>query len=186
MSGNPFRTLGTERIYDNPWIRVTESRVVRPDGKRGIYGVVHFKARAVGVIPYENGKIWLVGQYRYPLDIYSWEIPEGGTKAGESLLAAARRELAEETGLRARRYQPLVKMHLSNSITDEFGIVYLATGLTRGRARPEGTEKLRIKQVSLQHAYSQVIAGKITDSLSVAGLLRLWTIEHPVDPMGTD
>ncbi len=170
---NPFEVHTRREVYDNAWIRVTEAKVTRPDGKPGIYGVVHFKNRAVGVIPYEMGTIWLVGQHRFPLDRYSWEIPEGGSPAHESLEESARRELAEETGFRAVRLEKLVEMHLSNSITDEYGVVFLARGLTRGEAQPEGTERLSLHETTLDEAYARVIAGEITDSLSVAGILRL-------------
>jgi 8-oxo-dGTP pyrophosphatase MutT (NUDIX family) len=139
--------------------------------------VVHFQNQAIGVVPYQAGDIWLVGQYRYPLQRYSWEIPEGGGAADESPLAAAQRELKEETGLTADHYQPLLEMHLSNSVSDEWGIVYLATGLTQGEANPEETEELRVRRVSLQAAYAEVEARRITDSLSVAAIYKLMLLQ---------
>jgi len=172
-SENPFTMLSARQVYDNPWITVVEHQVLSPRGKPGIYGVVKFKNRAVGVIPYADGKIWLVGQYRVPLGAYSWEIPEGGAPPGEDPVEAARRELREETGLEAESLEPLVEMHLSNSVSDEWGIVYLARGLAAGNADPEHTEELAIRIVALEEAYQMVCAGKITDSLSVAGILRL-------------
>src|ERR1051325_382654 len=112
---NPWRTLSSEEVYENPWIKVREDAVVHPDGEQGIYGVVHFKNVAIGVLPVEDDYIYLVGQYRYPLEKYSWEIPEGGCPEGEDFLQAAQRELAEETGLRADNWQELGRAYLSNS-----------------------------------------------------------------------
>lgn len=170
---NPWKTLSSKVQYDNPWIHVVEHKVLNPSGHKGIYGTVHFKNIAVGVVPVDSqGYTWLVGQYRYPLKAYSWEIPEGGGKIGISPLATAKRELKEETGLRARRYQKLLTMHLSNSVTDEWAVIYLATGLTEGEAAPEDDEDLRVKRVPLTTAYRMVLSGKITDSLSVVGLMR--------------
>src|SRR4051794_18359940 len=115
---NPWTTLGSRAVYDNPWVAVREDRVVRPDGKPGVYGVVHFKNRAVGVLPVDGeGRVWLVGQYRYPIGEYSWEIPEGGGPSGEDPEETARRELREETGLVAGRVEQIATAHLSNSVT---------------------------------------------------------------------
>lgn len=172
-SHNPWSTLSSKTIYDNPWIKVEENQVINPSGNPGIYGVVHFKASAVGVVPYEDGKIWMVGQYRYPLNRYSWEIPEGGGSPDESPLDAAKRELLEETGLTAAHYEPLYEMHLSNSVSDEWGIVYLATGLSEGIAMPEDTEELHVKKMPLEAVYAEVEAGRITDSLTVAAIYKL-------------
>lgn len=170
---NPWKTLASHHIYDNPWISLTEHQVLNPASQPGIYGVVSFKNQAVGVVPYESGHIWLVGQYRFPLNRYSWEIPEGGCPAGEQPLAAAQRELKEETGLVALHYEPLLQMHLSNSVTDEWGIVYLATGLNMGTAQPEETEALRIQRLPLEQVFEQVESGAITDSLTVAAIYKL-------------
>lgn len=174
---NPWQTRSSRLIYENPWIALTECQVLTPAGKPGIYGVVHFHHQAVGVVPYEAGYIWLVGQYRYPLKQYSWEIPEGGGASHESPLEAAKRELKEETGLAAAHYQPLLEMHLSNSVSDEWGIVYLATGLTQGQATPEDTEELRVRRVSLEEAYAEVEARHITDSLSVGAIYKLMLMQ---------
>lgn len=170
---NPWKTLGTRPIYENPWIAVREDRVVRPDGSPGIYGIVHFKNRAIGVLPVEDdGDVWLVGQHRYPLGEYSWEIPEGGCSDGEQPLDAARRELAEETGLTAARYELLLTSHLSNSVSDEHATVYRATGLTPGHARPEGTERLEVRRVRLEEAFAMLRRGEITDSMSIMAILQ--------------
>src|SRR4051794_4699262 len=122
---NPWTTLGSRPIYENPWIAVREDQILRPDGQPGIYGVVHFKNRAVGVLPVDDqGWIWLVGQYRYTLGRYSWEIPEGGGSGDEPVEETARRELREETGLSAGRLEPLAVVHLSNSVSDEVAYIF--------------------------------------------------------------
>ncbi len=174
MKENPWKTLYSEVKYDNPWIKVIENKVIHPDGNAGIYGVVHYKHYAIGIIPldeYQN--TWLVGQYRYPLRQYSWEIPEGGGKKNENLLEEARRELREETGILAKRWEKLLEMHLSNSVSDEWGIIYVARDLQFTEAMPEGSEQLQIRKLPLQEAVKMALDGKITDSLSVAGLLKL-------------
>lgn len=170
---NPWQTLSAQAIYENNWIQVTEFQVLNPAGKHGIYGVVHFKNFAIGIVPYKDGDIWLVGQYRYPLKRYSWEIIEGGGNTEFSPVESAARELKEETGMTAESYTPILEMHLSNSVTDEWGIVYLATGLAEGEAEPEDTEQLQVRKVSLEQAYQEVENGDITDSLSVAAIYKL-------------
>src|ERR1700733_13525661 len=136
---NPWTTLSTRAVYENPWIAVREDQVLRPDGQPGIYGVVHFKNRAVGVLPIdESGRVWMVGQYRYTLGCYSWEIPEGGCPENEEPEEAARRELREETGLEAGLLELIGTSHLSNSVSDELGIIYRATDLIAGPNQPEG------------------------------------------------
>ena len=174
---NPWKKLSSKIIYDNPWIKVREDQVLNPSGKPGIYGTIHFKNQAVGVVPYEDGFVWMVGQYRYPLDSYSWEIPEGGGLWDENPLDTAKRELQEETGLQADRYEKLLEMHISNSVTDEWGIVYLAQGLTEGEAHPEEDEDIRVEKMSLEKVYEEVEAGKITDSLTVAAIYKLMLLK---------
>lgn len=172
-SVNPWRTVSTRAVYDNPWISVREDAVVRPDGLPGIYGVVHFKNVAVGVLAVEAGQVYLVGQYRYTLGRYSWEIVEGGCAQGEEALDAARRELEEETGLRARQWLRMGGAHLSNSVTDEFAVWYLATGLEQGECKPEGTERLQVRRVRLEEALRMALSGEITDALSMLALMQL-------------
>jgi 8-oxo-dGTP pyrophosphatase MutT (NUDIX family) len=170
---NPWTTLNRQPVYENPWIALREDQVLRPDGSPGIYGVVHFKNRAIGVLPVEDdGSIWLVGQYRYPLNAFSWEIPEGGCPEGESPEAAARRELAEETGLSAAALERIAVSHLSNSVSDELAIVFRASGLTSGEANPEETERLSVRRVPWEVAWGMLERGDITDSMSVIALLR--------------
>ena len=174
---NPWRTLQTRVAYDNAWIRVRHDEVIRPDGQPGIYGVVHYKNKAIGVLPIDDeGYTYLVGQYRYPLGVYSWEIPEGGCAEGESPIEAAKRELVEETGLVADEWKLLGAAHLSNSVSDEEALFYLATGLTQREAQPEGTEKLELMRVPFAEALRMVREGKITDALSVVAILHyaLW------------
>ncbi|WP_245860709.1 NUDIX domain-containing protein [Thermoflavifilum aggregans] len=171
---NPWKTTGRRMVYDNPWIQVTEFQVVNPSGGPGIYGVVHFKNLAIGVVPLdEQGHLWLVGQYRYPLQAYSWEIPEGGGPLEVDPLFSAQRELLEETGIRAAHWELILTMHLSNSVSDEKALIYLATGLSYHDSQPEETEQLQLRKVKLEEAYEEVLQGKITDSISVAAILRL-------------
>jgi 8-oxo-dGTP pyrophosphatase MutT (NUDIX family) len=170
---NPWTTLSESEKYDNPWIRVTEHQVINPGGGRGIYGKVHFKNTAIGVIPIdEELNTWLVGQFRYTLNAWSWEIPEGGGPPGQSPLEAAKRELQEETGLRAHEWTQILKLHTSNSVTDEVGFIYMAENLYQGETNLEETEAdLRVWKLPLSDAIRMAIDGRITDSISVMALL---------------
>lgn len=170
---NPWTTLSAKPQYDNPWIRVIEHDVLNPKGDPGIYGVVRFKNLAIGVLPIDvDGSTVLVGQYRYPLDAYSWEIPEGGGARDVDPLDSARRELVEETGLSAAKWHRFLEMHLSNSVSDEHAICYLAWDLTQGAAEPEDTEQLAIRRVHFSEAVRMAMAGEITDAMAVASLLK--------------
>ncbi len=171
---NPWRTTATRPVYENAWISVRHDEVVRPDGQPGIYGVVHFRSRAVAVVPiHDDGTTWLVGQYRYTLDRYSWEVPEGGVPFDEDLVDGARRELAEEVGLTATHLEVLGgEVHLSNSVSDEVGHVLVATGLTEGDAAPEGTEQLRQIRLPLDDAVRLADEGRVTDALAIVALHR--------------
>ena len=177
---NPWQTISSKRVYDNPWIVVHEDQVVRPDGALGIYGVVRFKNIAVGVLAVEEDHVYLVGQYRYPLDRYSWEIPEGGCPEGEEPLRAAQRELREETGLAARVWRRLGEAYLSNSVTDEYAVWFLATGLVPGEQRPEGTEAISVRRVPLGEALDMALSGRITDALSLVAIMS-YVLERSTD-----
>jgi 8-oxo-dGTP pyrophosphatase MutT (NUDIX family) len=169
---NPWKTLTHKVVYENPWIEISHREVVNPNGGNGIYGVVSFKNLAIGVVPVDdNLNTFLVGQYRYTLNHYSWEIPEGGGPMGEEPLETAKRELLEETGLLAEDWVWLSSIHTSNSVTDEFGHIFLARNLKQTEANPEETEDLRVVKIPLIQAVEMVEKGEITDSLSIAGLL---------------
>ncbi|HRE52326.1 MAG TPA: NUDIX hydrolase [Flavitalea sp.] len=171
---NPWQILSQKQAYDNPWISVTEFDVINPAGGKGIYGKVHFKNLAIGILPLdEEMNTWLVGQYRFPIDQYSWEIPEGGCPEGMDPLSAARRELAEETGLTARSWQKLMEMRLSNSVTNEQAIVYLARELEQHAASPEETEQLTVQKIPFEQACKMAEEGGIADAISVAAILKV-------------
>lgn len=173
-------TLTSKQVYDNPWIAVREDRVVRPNGEPGIYGVVQMKNMAVGILPIEEGHVYLVGQYRYPLERYSWEILEGGCPKGEEPLRAAQRELREETGLEAKRWRMLGEAYLSNSVTDEYAVWFLATELVSGEQQPEGTEALDVRRLPLNEALAMALDGEITDALSLMAMMS-YVLESSAD-----
>jgi len=170
---NPWITIESHKIYENNWIGLTEHQVLNPSGGKGIYGEVHFKNYAIGILPLdEELNTWLVGQYRYPLKAYSWEIPEGGGPLAEDPLDSAKRELLEETGLSATNWMEIQRMHLSNSVSNELAIIYVARGLSEGVSEPEETEQLIVRKMPFEEAYQMVIDGTITDSISVAAILK--------------
>ena len=172
-TNNPWKVLNSKKIYDNNWISLTEHEVLNPAGGNGIYGEVHFKNIAIGILPLDDDlNTWLVGQYRFPLKAYSWEIIEGGGALNINPIESAKRELAEESGLTANRFTEIQRLHLSNSVSDEFAIIYLAQGLQEGQSYPEETEELLIKKMPFKVAYKMVLDGKITDSISVAAILK--------------
>lgn len=173
MEKNPWTTLSSRPIYTNPWINVREDQVLNPSGGPGIYGVVSFKNKAIGIIPVDaDGNTWLVGQYRYTLNEYSWEIPMGGGPNEIDPLESAQRELQEETGFLARRWRLLSRLHTSNSVTDEEGFVFLAEDLVPGPAQPEETEDLRVWKLPLTEAVQMCLDNRITDCISICGLLK--------------
>lgn len=173
MQNNPWTIQNKRHVYSNAWIEVNEHQVTNPKGKPGIYGTVSFKNLALGIIPVDDsGFTWLVGQWRFPLNAYSWEIPEGGGPLNIDPLKSAKRELKEETGLTAQTWTELSRLHTSNSVCDELGILYLACNLEIGQAEPEDSELLQIKKLHLNDAVEMVMNGEITDSLSQIGILK--------------
>lgn len=171
---NPWRTLSTRTVYENDWICVREDQVLRPDGLPGIYGVVQTRIAAGAIALTPELEVYLVGQWRYPFEAYSWEIVEGGTDVGEDPDLCIQRELREEAGLVAKSWQRLGgELHLSNSFSNEVAYIYLAQDLQEVSAEPEGTEQLMIKKVPLAEACTMADRGQITDAMSVVGLMRL-------------
>ena len=171
---NHWQRLSSREVYRNPWIRVREDQVIRPDGQPGIYGVVEFKL-GLGIVALDDrDTVWLLGQYRYPIDAVSWEIVNGTVEAGEAPLEAARRELAEEAELAAAEWIDLGRFHPSPGITNELAQLYLAAGLTRQAAAPEaeGTEEFVPKRVPWAECLAMIDRGDITDSYSVIALLK--------------
>lgn len=169
---SPWKTLNTKIVYSNPWITVREDQVVTPTGAPGIYGVVETKI-ATGVLALtDDDQLYLVGQYRYPLDLYSWELIEGGAERGEAPLRAIQRELREEAGLEATDWQQLGGvLHLSNCYSNEEAYLFVARGLTEVPSGPDETELLKVKKVPFTEAVDLVKRGEITDALSVIGIL---------------
>ena len=171
---NPWQVTSQKEIYDNPWINLTEYQVINPAGNPGIYGKIHYKNYAIGILPLdEELNTYLVGQYRFATSSYSWELPEGGGPLAIEPLESAKRELLEETGLKANSWTELQRMHLSNSVTDELNIIYLARGLEQFEAEPEDTEQLIVRKLPLDEVYRMICANKITDAITVATVLRV-------------
>jgi 8-oxo-dGTP pyrophosphatase MutT (NUDIX family) len=174
MDQNPWKILSAREVYDNLWIKVTEYGVINPSGGKGIYGTVHFKNLAIGIVVLdENLNTYLVGQYRFPAEKYSWEIPEGGCPMNIHPLDGAKRELEEETGLIAYSWERILEMDLSNSVTDEHAVVFLAYDIEQRTPSPEETEDLVIRKLPFEEAYQMVEDGTITDSISVAAIIKV-------------
>jgi 8-oxo-dGTP pyrophosphatase MutT (NUDIX family) len=168
----PWQRLTRRTVYENDWIEVWHDEVARPDGSDGIYGVVHPKFRAAGVVAVDEAdRVVLVGQHRYTLDRYSWEIPEGGVPLDMDVLTGARRELAEETGFRASVWRELLRHSLTNSISDEEGVIYLATGLVPGTPEPDATEDITVRLVAFDEALAMIDREEIHDAVSQLGLM---------------
>jgi 8-oxo-dGTP pyrophosphatase MutT (NUDIX family) len=179
---NPWRRVSRRVAYENPWIEVLHDDVIRPDGQPGIYGVVHFRHLAIGVVPLDrNDRVLLVGQYRYTLDHYSWEIPEGGGDLDEDPEAAARRELVEETGYSGGQWRELCRAELSNSVTDERMVLFVATDLESGPASPEGTEQLELRWVPFDEAMAMIHRGEISDAMTILAMQQL-ALERVSEP----
>lgn len=170
----PWLRHSRRTAYENPWITIWHDEVSRPDGSPGIYGFVHFANLAAGVVVLdENDQVLLVGQHRYTLGEPSWEIPEGGVAEGETPLDGMRRELREETGVEASEWRELVRLHLSNSVTDEAGVLYLARGLSHGTSQPEPTEQIEVRWMPFDEALAMAFDGGITDAMTLIGLQRV-------------
>jgi 8-oxo-dGTP pyrophosphatase MutT (NUDIX family) len=170
----PWTRRSRHVAYANPWITIWHDEVARPDGSPGIYGVVHFANRAVGVVVLDDDdRVLLVGQHRYTFDAYSWEIPEGGVPPDESPLDGARRELREETGVIADEWRELARFHLSNSVSDEAGVVFAARAASHGDAAPEPSEELAVRWVPFAEAVAMTTDGRISDAITIMGLQRL-------------
>ncbi len=170
----PWKTLNEELRYQTNWIAVSHHDVLDPQGNKGIYGVVHFKNIAVGMLPLdEEGNTWIVGQYRYPIKEYSWEMPEGGGKRDVPTLETAIRELKEETGIIAGKWTKILEMDLSNSASDEQAVIYLAQDLQFEESDPDPTEDLVLRKLPFVELYEMVLHGEVRDSLTVAGVLKV-------------
>ncbi len=182
LSANPWTIKNLKTVYENPWIQVDHHEVLNPAGGAGIYGVVRFKNLAIGILPIDReGNTWIVGQYRFPLGEYSWEIPEGGGALQQDPVDSAKRELLEECGIRAERWTLIQTMSLSNSVSDERALIYLAEDLSFTDSEPEDTEQLTVRKLSFDELYQMVLSGEVHDSLTVAAVLRyrLMVYEQP-------
>lgn len=170
---NPWKVIHTEKKLETPWVTVKLHQVINPAGNPGIYGVTEFKNLAIGILPIdEKGNTYIVGQYRFPLNSYTWEIPEGGGPINQDPLESAKRELKEETGIEAQDWQLIQSLQLSNSATDEIAYVFLARELSYGESDPEENEKLTIRKIPFEELYQRVRSAEITDSLTVAAVLK--------------
>jgi 8-oxo-dGTP pyrophosphatase MutT (NUDIX family) len=171
---SPWRRRSRRLVYENAWVSVLHDEVDRPDGQPGIYGVIHFQNHAVAIVAIDaQDRVALVGQWRYTIDGYSWELPEGGVPPGEAPLTGAQRELREETGLRAAHWREVARIAVSNSVTDELGTIFLATELQQGDASPDDTEQLRVRWVAFEDALAMIDDGRISDLLTIAALERV-------------
>jgi ADP-ribose pyrophosphatase len=170
---SPWKIVGSKEAYDNNWIGVTEYDVINPSGGKGIYGVVNFKNYAIAILPLdENNNTWIVGQFRFPMNEYSWEVPEGGGPKTETPLESAKRELEEETGFQAAEWTLIQELHLSNSATDEVGYIFVAKKLSPGKAMPDETEKLALRKLPFEELYNMVMNNEIKDALTINTVLK--------------
>lgn len=173
LEQNPWKTLSTKEVYNNAWIQIKHNEVINPGGGKGIYGLVHFHNIAVGILPLDKEyNTWIVGQYRYALGQYSWEMPEGGSLLEDNPLDSAKRELKEEAGIVAQKWTKLMDFYTSNSVTDEYAVCYIAQGLTFEEAEPEETEDLLVRKLPFKELFDMTMRGEIKDSLTVAAVLK--------------
>jgi 8-oxo-dGTP pyrophosphatase MutT (NUDIX family) len=173
MTNNPWKINSTKEYYDNPWVNVVEHQVTNPVGKPGIYSVVHFKNLAICVLPLdEEYNTWVVGQFRFPVDEYSWEIPEGGGPLDTEPLESAKRELMEECGIVAKQWTEIGTCHLSNSGTDERAIIYVAKELSFHSSSPEETEVLDVKKIPFEELFQMVMNGGVMDAPTIIAVLK--------------
>ncbi len=176
---NPWITLNVTQVYESPWIKLDHHEVTNPSGNPGTYSVVGFKKLAVGVVPIDaDGYTWIVGQYRYPLQTYTWEIPEGGGDRNVEPLESAKRELLEEVGVIAHNWEFIQFMQLSNSASDEIAYIYLATNLEYTQSQPDEDEKLAVRKIHFDELYQRVLSGEIQDSITVAAVLKIKLIRE--------
>ncbi|MBL7963674.1 MAG: NUDIX hydrolase [Flavobacteriales bacterium] len=170
----PWTTVKEEVRYGTPWIEVSHHEVIDPGGRPGIYGVVHFRNLAIGIVPLdEHLNTWIVGQYRYPIQAYSWEIPEGGGKRDIPAIESAKRELREEAGIEAERWTEILRMDLSNSASDEHAIIYVAQDLSFFPPEPDHNEQLELRKLPFEELYGMVMRAEVQDSLTVAAVMKV-------------
>lgn len=173
---NNWKLKSTQQVYDNPWISVEHDEVITPSGTDGIYGRIHFKNKAIAIIPIDKDmNTWIVGQYRYTLKEYSWELPMGGGPVGQDKLDSAKRELQEETGISAKKWTEILRLHTSNCVCDEEAFVYVAEDLSFGDTSFDETEVLAIKKLPFSELLAMCLDGRITDAITVAGVLAFQT-----------
>jgi 8-oxo-dGDP phosphatase len=174
-AGKPWSVRAARTAYENPWLILRHYEAIAPTGNPAIYGVVSFKNFAIAILPlHENGDVTLIGQHRMPLADYTWELPEGGGPIGVDPLESAQRELREEAGLVAADWRQVLKFQLSNSISDERGFGFIATGLSPAEVEPDATEALQIARAPFRQALDLAVAGEMTDAMTVAMLLRAY------------
>jgi len=172
-SKNPWKINSTKHVYDNPWVHVVEHQVTNPAGNPGIYSVVQFKNLAICILPLdEQNNTWVVGQFRLPVNEYSWEIPEGGGPHDEDPLDSAKRELLEECGIEARQWQKISEAHLSNSGTDERAIIYIARELSFHHSSPEETEVLQVEKIPFEELFQKVMRNEVMDAPTIIAVLK--------------
>ena len=172
--GRPWRAGPPEPVTQNPWFAVESYDAVAPTGAPARYHVHRCRNLATGAVPlHADGTVTLVGQWRFPLGRYGWELPEGGAPHGEAPLEGCKRELREEAGLEAADWREILVLELSNASSDEVAHVYLATGLTPCPAAPEPTEELALARVPFAEALHAAVTGRVQDAITVAALLRV-------------